>query len=74
MVTQWALEEKRDPGVYPAPWVEVAKKDFVFFIWRFLYNYLLQLTWVDLSEKLIGKLAYCLSFIFSPHRQIGNKG
>lgn len=46
ILEQWAKDERLHPELESAPWVLVAKKDYMFFIWRFLYNYLLQVTWV----------------------------
>ena len=44
ILEQWAKDERLHPDLESAPWVLVAKKDYMFFIWRFLYNYLLQVT------------------------------
>ncbi|MDB5019544.1 MAG: hypothetical protein JWQ28_671 [Pedobacter sp.] len=52
ILKQWALDEIRDPNIYNPPWIIRAKNDFTFFIWRFLYNNLLQLAWVLLTIML----------------------
>src|SRR4051812_43326177 len=43
ILAQWARDEKLHPEWDNPTWLALAKTDFVYFIWHFLYNYLLQL-------------------------------
>lgn len=52
ILAQWAEDEILHPDLETAPWVVVAKKDYSFFVWRFLHNYLLQVTWVMFTMML----------------------
>ena len=52
ILEQWALEEKLDPNLYNPPWLLIARTDFTYFIWHFLHNNLLQLTWAILTVML----------------------
>jgi ABC-type transport system involved in multi-copper enzyme maturation permease subunit len=45
ILSRWAADEAADPSIYNPPWLLIARKDFTYFIWHFLHNYLLQLTW-----------------------------
>ena len=52
ILEHWALDEKQDPNIFNPPWLLIARKDFTYFIWHFLHNNLLQLTWAILTAML----------------------
>jgi ABC-type transport system involved in multi-copper enzyme maturation permease subunit len=45
ILSRWRMDELADPHIYNPPWLLIARKDYPYFIWHFLYNYLLQFTW-----------------------------
>jgi ABC-type transport system involved in multi-copper enzyme maturation permease subunit len=45
ILNRWRMDELADPTIYNPPWLLVARNNYTYFIWHFLYNYLLQFTW-----------------------------
>jgi ABC-type transport system involved in multi-copper enzyme maturation permease subunit len=59
ILEQWRLDEIADPKIYNPPWLLIAREDYTYFIWHFLYNYLLQFSWAIFSLMLaLGGLSY----------------
>ncbi len=59
ILERWRLDELNDPKIYNPPWLLIARKDYSYFIWHFLYNYLLQFTWAIFTVMLaLGGLSY----------------
>jgi ABC-type transport system involved in multi-copper enzyme maturation permease subunit len=59
ILERWRLDEIKDPQIYNPPWLLIAREDYTYFIWHFLYNYLLQFTWAIFTVMLaLGGLSY----------------
>jgi hypothetical protein len=53
------MDEMADPKIYNPPWLLIAREDYTYFIWHFLYNYLLQFAWAIFTIMLsLGGLSY----------------
>lgn len=59
ILERWRLDEINDPKIYNPPWLLIAREDYGYFIWHFLYNYLLQFSWAIFTVMLaLGGLNY----------------
>ncbi|HUR10152.1 MAG TPA: ABC transporter permease subunit [Flavitalea sp.] len=59
IIEQWALDKTLHPEWKDPWWLPQAKSDYVYFLWHFLYNYLLQFLWVLFTILLsLGSLSY----------------
>ena len=59
ILERWQMDEINDPKIYNPPWLLIARNNYSYFIWHFLYNYLLQFTWAIFTVMLaLGGLNY----------------
>ena len=59
ILERWMMDEINDPKIYNPPWLLIARENYSYFIWHFLYNYLLQFTWAIFTVMLaLGGLNY----------------
>ncbi|HEU0065316.1 MAG TPA: ABC transporter permease subunit [Flavisolibacter sp.] len=59
ILERWRMDEIKDPKIYNPPWLLIAKDNYSYFIWHFLYNYMLQFTWAIFTLMLaLGGLNY----------------
>ena len=59
ILEQWRMDEIADPQIYNPPWLLIARENYSYFIWHFLYNYLLQCAWAIFTVMLaLGGLSY----------------
>ena len=59
ILERWRLDEINDSKIYNPPWLLIARENYSYFIWHFLYNYLLQFTWAIFTVMLaLGGLNY----------------
>jgi ABC-type transport system involved in multi-copper enzyme maturation permease subunit len=59
ILEQWRMDEIADPQIYNPHWLLIARENYTYFIWHFLYNYLLQFAWAIFTVMLaLGGLSY----------------
>lgn len=59
ILERWRMDEIADPKIYNPPWLLIARADYTYFIWHFLYNYLLQFAWAIFTVMLaLGGLSH----------------
>src|SRR5215210_4907668 len=59
ILERWRMDEVSDPAIYNPPWLLIARNDYSYFIWHFLYNYLLQFAWAIFTIMLaLGGLSF----------------